>query len=127
MINDERNIMSLCLLSKVNIKHAYAKGRAWIGLDKKARLILHGGHPIMAYYNPIILDDFPIMPRYHVRTRYSLSAFAFGNFLEQKKFFPFAKGLNCERFSITESLHNFSLLLSYVHHILSRRYVVLHQ
>jgi hypothetical protein len=41
----------------MNIKHAYAKGRACIGLNKKARLILHDNYPIMAYYNPIILDD----------------------------------------------------------------------
>jgi hypothetical protein len=41
----------------MNIEHTYAKGRACIGLNKKARLILHGGYPIMAYYNPIILSS----------------------------------------------------------------------
>jgi hypothetical protein len=50
----------------VNIKHtlALAQGLVCIGLNKKARLILHGGYPIMAYYNPIILDDIPIKPLY---------------------------------------------------------------
>ena len=44
----------------MNIEHAYAKGLVCIGLNKKARLILHDDYPIMAYYNPIILDDIPI-------------------------------------------------------------------
>jgi len=44
----------------MDIEHTLAHGLVCIGLDKKARLILHGGYPIMAYYNPIILDDIPI-------------------------------------------------------------------
>ena len=48
----------------MNIKHAYANGLVCIGLNKKARLILHGGYPIMAYYNPIILNDIPIKSLY---------------------------------------------------------------
>ena len=44
----------------MNIEHAYAKGLVCIGLNKKARLILHDNYPIMAYYNPIILNDIPI-------------------------------------------------------------------
>jgi hypothetical protein len=48
----------------MNIEHACAKGRACIGLNEKARLILHGGYPIMAYYNPIILNDIPIKSLY---------------------------------------------------------------
>ena len=44
----------------MDIEHTLAHGLVCIGLDKKARLILHGGYPIMAYYNPIILDDNPI-------------------------------------------------------------------
>jgi hypothetical protein len=49
----------------------YAKGLVCIGLNKKARLILHDYYLIMAYYNPILLDDIPIKPLY-VRTRYYL-------------------------------------------------------
>jgi hypothetical protein len=44
----------------MDIEHTLAHGLVCIGLNKKARLILHGGYPIMAYYNPIILDDIPI-------------------------------------------------------------------
>ena len=64
----------------MNIEHAYAKGLVCIGLNKKTRLILHDDYPIMAYYNPIILDDIPIKPLY-VRTRYYLYAFEFGMIL----------------------------------------------
>jgi hypothetical protein len=50
-----------------------SEGFKCIGLNKKARLILHDDYPIMAYYNPIILDDIliPIKPLY-VQTRYYL-------------------------------------------------------
>jgi len=48
----------------MDIEHTLAHGLVCIGLDKKARLILHGGYPIMAYYNPIIVDDNPIKPLY---------------------------------------------------------------
>ena len=44
----------------MNIEHAYAKGLVCFGLNKKARLIFHDNYPIMAYYNPIILNDIPI-------------------------------------------------------------------
>jgi hypothetical protein len=44
----------------MNIEHAYAKGLVCIGLNKKARLILHDNYPIMAYYIPIILNNIPI-------------------------------------------------------------------
>jgi Ni,Fe-hydrogenase III component G len=53
-----------------------ANGLVCIGLNKKARLILHDEYPIMAYYNPILLDDIPIKSLY-VRTRYYLYAFKF--------------------------------------------------
>jgi hypothetical protein len=48
----------------MDIEHTLAHGLVCIGFDKKARLILHGGYPIMAYYNPIILDDNPISHRW---------------------------------------------------------------
>jgi hypothetical protein len=64
----------------MNIEHAYAKGLVCIGLNKKARLILHDYYPIMAYYNPIILDNILIKPLY-VRTRYYLYEFEFGKIL----------------------------------------------
>ena len=78
----------------MNIKHTCAQGLVCIGLNKKVRLFLHDGYPIMAYYNPIILNNIPIMPLYYIRTRYSLSLLV-------------TKDLNRERFSITESLHHF--------------------
>jgi hypothetical protein len=65
-------------------------------LNKKARLILHDNYPIMAYYNPIILDDIPIKLLLYAKgttcTRSSLA-----RFLDRLKFFPRAKDLNCER------------------------------
>jgi hypothetical protein len=54
---DYKYIKATCCM---DIEHTLAHGLVCIGLDKKARLILHGGYPIMAYYNPIILDDNPI-------------------------------------------------------------------
>ena len=48
----------------MNIEHTLAHGLVCIRLHKKVRLILHGGYPIMAYYNPIILDNIPIKPLY---------------------------------------------------------------
>jgi hypothetical protein len=58
--------MSLGLSIYLNIEHTCAQVLVCIGLNKKVRLFLHGGYPIMAYYNPIILDNIPIKPLYTI-------------------------------------------------------------
>jgi hypothetical protein len=69
-----------------------------IGLNKKARLILHDDYPIMAYYNPIILDDIPIKPLY-VRTRFWQDSWI-------DEVLSKSEGFKCEAFLKNERLYN---------------------
>jgi hypothetical protein len=102
----------------MDIEHTLAHGLVCIGLDKKTRLILHGSYPIMAYYNPIILDNNPIK---HVQTRHSLYALELelANFGKRLKFCSIAKVLNYKRI-LDRRLLYLTKILSYLHHILSR-------
>jgi hypothetical protein len=103
-----------------------------IGLNKKVMLFLHGSYLIMAYYNPnpIILDNIPIKPLYIQLDKKVLlvrvSALELDNSWREIEVLS-----NCEGFKLREvSLQNFSifsLLLSYLHHISSRHYVLLLQ
>ena len=81
------------------------QGRLCNGLNKKVRLFLHGGYPIMAYYNPIILNDIPITPLYSIRLDKVL-------LVRIRDFWSEIEVLsNCKGFKLQEvSLQNFSIV-----------------
>jgi hypothetical protein len=89
----------------MDIKHMWTQGRVCIGLNKKVRLFLHGGYPIMAYYNPIILNDIPITPLYSIRLDKVL-------LVRIRDFWSEIEVLsNCKGFKLQEvSLQNFSIV-----------------
>ena len=81
----------------MNIEHAYAKGLVCIGLNKKARLILHDEYPIMTYYYLIKLRRYSYQGSIDA-DKVLLVRVRFGQrFLDRMKFFPRAKDLNCKR------------------------------
>jgi hypothetical protein len=97
----------------MDIKHTLAQGCLCLGLNKKVRMFLHGSYPIMAYYNPIILDNIPIKPLYS-SDKVLLVRVRDGQFLERLKFFPIVKDLNCEKFLYRTSLSLVYYLVIYI-------------
>ena len=90
--------MSLGLSIYLNIEHTCAQVLVCIGLNKKVRLFLHGGYPIMAYYNPIILDNIPIK-NVQCRQGTTCTHQSWTIFGEGLKFFQIAKDLIVPGFS----------------------------
>jgi hypothetical protein len=112
--------MSLISYSKWISKHAYAKGRACIGLNKKTRPILHGGYPIMAYYNPIILRQYSDQDTLYADKVLLVRRLNWPKIIGKNEVLSKSEGIKLWAFSKDERLYNWSILLSYVHHISSR-------